>query len=165
MRMTKKFKLQIAADKVDLYKWVTEMTPGEYESFSKGHKAMGSYFEEGEFYMVNVENMGNEMIVQHYQLKEHAEDHLRFYSDRTEAYIMRWIPAIVGVPWEMKITPIDRNSCEFSCTIGADFPSRFLAMAAWINGLGGFFMRQHLAGEGVKFAENIEKKFNKASTR
>lgn len=160
MRMTKKFKMQIAAGNVNLYKWVTEMTPAEYESFSKGHKAMGSYFEDGEFYMVNVENMGNEMIVQHYQLKEHTEDHLRFYSDRTEAYICRWIPAIVGVPWEMKITPIDNHSCELSCTIGADFPSRLLAFAAWINGIGGFFMRKHLADEGEKFAKDIEKKFN-----
>lgn len=59
MRMTKTFKMQIAAKNVNLYKWVTEMTPAEYESFSKGHKAMGSYFEDGKFYMINVENMGN----------------------------------------------------------------------------------------------------------
>ncbi|WP_342438882.1 hypothetical protein NSS79_07675 [Paenibacillus sp. FSL L8-0436] len=107
--MTKKFKLQIAANHVNLYKWVTEMTPAEYESFSKGHKAMGSYFEDGEFY---------------------------------KAYICRWIPAIVGVPWEMKITPIDNTSYELSCTIGADFPSRLLAIAAWINGFGGFFRKE-----------------------
>lgn len=159
MRMTKKFKMQIAADNVDLYKWVTEMTPAEYESFSKGHKAMGSYFEDGKFHMVNVENMGNEMIVQHYQLKEHTKDHLRFYSDKTKAYIMRWFPAVVGVPWELTVTPIDKHSCEFTCTIGADFPSRVLAIAAWINGCGGFFMRKHLADEGWKFAKDIEKKF------
>ncbi len=60
----------------------------------------------------------------------------------------------------MKLKPIDNNSCEFSCTIGADFPSRLLAVAAWINGLGGFFMRKHLADEGGKFAKDIEKKFN-----
>jgi hypothetical protein len=100
------------------------------------------------------------MIVQHYQLQEHTEDHLRFYSDRTEAYIWRWIPAVVGVPWEMKLTPIDNSSCEFSCTFGVDFPSRLLALAAWINGCGGFFMSKHLADEGGKFVKDIEKKFN-----
>jgi hypothetical protein len=40
MRMTKKFKMQIAAKNVNLYKWVTEMTPARGINCFFGKKSM-----------------------------------------------------------------------------------------------------------------------------
>jgi len=34
-----------------------------------------------------------------------------------------------------------------------------LKIAAWISGLGGFFLKKHLKKEGVAFAGDIESKF------
>lgn len=162
MRVTKSFEISLPKQAIDLYQWVTEMTDADYASYARGHKAMGSYFRDGHFNMVNVEMIGNEMIVQHYILRDHRRDRVTFYSDKTKAYVLRWFPAVVGVPWEMEVRAKGPNRSELVCTIGADFPSRMLAFAAYINGLGGLFLRRHLNEEGKAFARDMERKFRKA---
>ncbi len=160
MRTTQFFEISLPKEAIDLYQWVTEMTDADYVSFARGHKAMGSCFKDGRFCMVNVETIGNEMIVQNYVLREHQPDRVRFYSEKTTAYVLRWFPAVVGVPWEMALRAKGPDRCDLVCTIGADFPSRRLATAAYINGLGGLFLRRHLNEEGRAFARNIERKFS-----
>ena len=162
MRTTRLFEIALPKEKIDLYRWVTEMTDADYASFAHGHKAMGSYFKDGHFFMANVEMIGNEMIIQNYALQEHRPDCVKFYSERTRAYIFRWFPAVVGVPWEMSLRANGPNRCDLVCTIGADFPNLMVAIGAFINGLGGFFLRRHLKEEGEAFARDIERKFRKA---
>jgi hypothetical protein len=159
MRLTRSFLINLPKENIDLYRWVTEMTPADYESYSKAHRAMGSFFQDGEFHMVNVENIGNEMIVQHYQLVGHRPDRIVFYSKATNAYVLRWFPATVGVPWVMELQPVQTGRCKLVCTIGADFPNVMVAFGAFMNGLGGFFLRRHLTEEGAAFACDIERKF------
>jgi len=159
MRVTRFFEIPLPKESIDLYRWVTEMTDADYASFADGHKAMGSYFKDGQFCMANVEMIGNEMIVQGYVLREHRPDRVEFYSERTKAYIFRWFPAVVGVPWEMGLRAKGADRCELFCTIGADFPNLAVALGAYINGLGGFFLRRHLKEEGEAFARDIERKF------
>jgi len=158
-RCVASFPINLASEKIDLYKWVTEMTNADYGSYSKAHLAMGSFFKDGKFCMMNVENIGNETLVQHYELEFHAPNHIQFYSSRTKAYVMRWFPAKVGVPWEMQIIATSATTSEFTCIIGADFPTLFLKVAAWLNGFGGTFLHRHLLEEGKAFANDIEKKF------
>lgn len=153
------FTINLPVEKIDLYKWITEMTNNDYNSYSKAHQAMGSFFKDGVFHTVNVENIGNETLVQHYALKYHEPHHVQFYSASTKAYVMRWFPAEVCVPWEMQVKATSNHSSELICMIGADFPNRFLQVAAWINGLGGIFLAGHLKQEGKAFAKDIEKKF------
>lgn len=153
------FPINLPIEKIDLYKWVTEMSDADYSSYSKAHQAMGSFFRDGGFYMLNVENIGNETLIQHYELKYHAPDHIQFYSSHSKAYVMRWFPAEVGVPWEMQIRPISATISELTCMIGADFPTLFLKVAAWLNGIGGRFIYRHLIEEGNAFAKDIERKF------
>jgi hypothetical protein len=161
MRVTRFFEIPLPVEKIDLYRWVTEMTDADYASFAHGHKAMGSYFKDGRFFMTNVEMIGNEMIVQHYALQEHRPDRVKFYSEKTKAYILRWFPAVVGVPWEMSLREKDSDRCDLVCTIGADFPNLVVAIGAFINGFGGLFLRNHLKEEGEAFARDIERKFQK----
>jgi len=159
MRVTRNFKISLPKEKIDLYRWVTEMTDADYTSYARGHKAMGSYFKDGRFFMTNVEMIGNEMIVQKYALQENQPDRVRFYSENTTAYILRWFPAVVGVPWEMSLRAKGSDRCDLVCTIGADFPNLTTAIGAFINGLGGLFLRKHLREEGKAFARDIERKF------
>ena len=40
--------INVPVDSIDVYKWLRELTDIEYQSFSKGHQAMGN-LNEGEF--------------------------------------------------------------------------------------------------------------------
>ena len=113
----------------------------------------------GEFYEVNVAYIGTDMLVQHYKLVESSKSHIKFYSPNTKAYLYRWLRVTFGVPWEMLLRSVSLDACELSCVIGADFPSRLLAAAAWLNGLGFLFLKRHLADEGWAFAASIGCKF------
>ncbi|MGN8071001.1 hypothetical protein [Mucilaginibacter sp. 22184] len=160
VRYTASFPIDLPAERIDLYQWVTEMTEQDYASYSKAHQAMGSHFKDGVFYTVNVENIGNETIIQHYELKYHTPSHVQFYSERSKAYIWRWLPAVVGVPWEMQIRPISANTSAIVCLIGVDFPNAWLRIGSWFNGLNGYFLRKHLRKEGFAFAKDITSKFS-----
>lgn len=159
IRFSASFSINLPVEKIDMYQWVTGMTEEDYLAYSTAHQAMGSSFKNGTFHTVNVENVGNETLIQHYELKYHSPSHVQFYSSRTKAYILRWIPAIVGVPWEMQVRPMSPSTSELVCLIGVDFPNIFLKMGAWFNGLNGLFLKRHLNHEGLAFARDIEKKF------
>ena len=85
------------------------------------------------------------------------------YSAGSEAFIMRWVRVIVGVPWEMQVRPLSQHTCELVCLVGADYPNLFIKVAAWFNGLGGRFIKKHLSKEGKAFAKDIETKFSNSS--
>jgi hypothetical protein len=159
VRYTESFPINLPAKQVHMYKWITEMTEPDYVSYSPAHRAMNSYFKEGILFMSNVENIGTDMIVQHYQLDYSSAEHIQLYSAASEAYIMRWVRVYVGVPWEMQIRPVSGNTCELVCMVGTDYPNLFIKLAAWLNGLGGLFIRKHLRKEGKAFAKDIESKF------
>jgi len=161
VRYVDRFAINLSAKQIDLHKWITEMTESDYLSYSPAHIAMNSYFKDGMLFMTNVENICTDLVVQHYELKFCDTAHVQLYSARSDAYILRWVPVIVGVPWEMQISPTSTNTCELVCLIGADYPNLFLKAAAWLNGLGGWFFKKHLSREGRAFAKDIEQKFRR----
>ena len=159
MRVSMTFPVNLRIDQIDMYRWVTDMTSADYQSFARAHTAMGSFFQGNRFFMVNVECIGSDLLVQHYELMEHSPAHVKFYSPRTTGYIYRWFPVTFAVPWEMTVRSVSDRTCELVCTVGADFPSPWLWIVAWANGLGFSFIRRHLAVEGAAFAMDIERKF------
>ena len=120
---------------------------------------MSSFYKNNTFYMKNVENIGIETVVHHYELRYHAPNHVQLYSPHSTAYIMRWFPATVAVPWELYIQPVSATSSRLVCLIGVDFPGFGLKIAAWFGGFGGLFLKKHLNKEGKAFARDIEEKF------
>lgn len=158
-RFIKSFPVNLPVEKIDLHKWITEMNDVDYRSYSTAHKAIGSYIRDNKFYMTNVENIGIDTIVQNYELKNYTANSIQLYSAKSKAYIMRWIPVTVGVPWELYVQPVSSTSSLMICLIGVDYPNILIRVAAWINGLGGLFLRKHLRKEGKAFAMDIEIKF------
>jgi hypothetical protein len=156
-RFVQSFPINLPIEKIDLNRWVFEMTDADYRSYSKDHKMMSSFFKDGVFFMKNLENIGGDSLIQRYELKYHSPHHVQFYSSETTAYVMRWFPATVGVPWEMRLTKTSDDTCELTCLIGVDFPN-VLLKAAWFSGLGDLFLKQHLSEEGKNFAKDIERK-------
>ena len=153
MRVSRSFPIDLPIEQIDMYRWATAMTSADYESFTPAHKALGSFRCDSRFFMVNVECIGSDLLVQHYELIEHSRSHVKFYSRRTRGYIYRWLPVTFSVPWEMTLRSTSARSCELTCTIGADFPSAILGALAGLNG-SFFFMRRHLAEEGAAFARH-----------
>ena len=160
VRFTQSFPVNLPMEKIDLHQWITQMNDLDYRSYSTAHKAVGSYIRDEKFFMTNVENIGLDTIIQNYELKASASNHIRLYSAKSRAFIMRWFPVTVGVPWEIYIQPISSTSSRLICMIGVDYPGTLLKFAAWINGLGGFFLRKHLRIEGKAFALDVERKFS-----
>ena len=159
-RFVQSFQINLPIEKIDLHKWVTEMTDADYRSYSKDHKMMSSFFKDGVFYMKNLENIGSDSLIQSYELKYHSPHHVQFYSSDTTAYVMRWFPAKVSVPWEMRLTKTSDNTCELTCLIGVDFPDVLLKIS-WFGSLGDLFLKRHLSEEGENFVKDIERKFAK----
>jgi hypothetical protein len=158
MRASKSFPVNLPVERIDMYRWVTEMTSDDYVSFTPSHKALGSFFRGSRFFMVNVECIGSDLLVQHYELLDHSKVHVTLYSSDTKGYVFRWFPVNMSVPWEMTLRPISSRTCELTCTIGADFRSPLLAAVAWASGAA-VFLRRHLAAEGAAFARHIERTF------
>ena len=159
-RYVQTFPINLPMEKVDLYEWVTGITDADYTSFSSAHKAMGVFFKDEVFYMKNVENIGLETMIQHYELKYSAPNQLQFYSPQSIAYMMRCFPIKVGVAWELYLQPVSANSCRLICLVGVDFPNLLIKIGGWLSGFGGMFLRKHLSKEGCAFASDIEKKFS-----
>ena len=159
MRYTVSFPVNLALEKIDLIKWIKGMTDADYTSYSKAHKAISSLTQDDKFYMTNVENIGTETLIQHYELKSQAPNSIQLYSSKSQAFIMRWFPVTVGVPWELYVQPVSANSSRLICLIGVDYPNPLLKIAAWCIGLGGFFLRSHLHKEAKAFAKDVEEKF------
>ena len=95
-RYVQSFPINLPAEKINLYRWITGMTDADYRSYSKGHKMMGSFFRGERFFMNIVENIGNETIIQHFELLKHSPCHVELYSSHTEVYVMRWFPTAVS---------------------------------------------------------------------
>ena len=157
MRVSKTCPVKLPIERIDMYRWAIEMTSDDYESFTPAHKAMGRFFVGPRFFMVNVECIGSDLLVQHYELVDHSKSHVRFYSARTKGYVYRWLPVTLAVPWEMTLRATSSRSCELTCTIGAEFRSELLGAVARTIG-SRFFIRRHLAAEGAAFARDIERK-------
>ena len=160
VRYTVNFPVNLALEKIDLMKWIKSMTDSDYRSYSTAHKAVNSFVEDDKFYMTNVENIGTETLIQHYELKSQAPNSIQLYSSNSQAFIMRWFPVTVGVPWELYIQPVSANSSRLICLIGVDYPNPVLKIAAWCIGLGGYFLRRHLRIEAQAFAKDVEQKFS-----
>ena len=155
------FLINLPAEQIDLKKWFVEMKEPDYTSYSTAHVAMSSYYIGEKLFSTNVENIGIDQIIQHYQMQYEAKDHVFLYSPKSSVYILRFVPVAVGVPWEMQIRPVSQNTSEFICMFGIDYPNWLLKTVFSFYGLGGLFLKRHLKKEGIAFAKDIEKKFSK----
>ena len=159
VRFVETFPINLPIEKIDLHQWFISMNDLDYRSYSTAHQAIGSYLRDGRFYMTNVENVGTDTIIQNYELKSYSADSVKLYSLRSKAYILRWIPVFVGVPWELSVKRVSATRSSLTCMIGVDYPNLLSRVAAWVNGLGGLFLRQHLKKETKSFALDIQRKF------
>lgn len=150
--------INVALDSIDMYKWLRELTDVEYQSFSKGHIAMG-HLNTGELGgMVNTEKVGSNILIQHYKIIKKSDSFVDLYSSKTKVLIFHLIPAKLEVYWTVKVVALSEQKSKFICEVRVRYPSRVLKFLSASIG-SPYFVQRHVEEEGALFAADIEKKF------
>ncbi|MFZ1790885.1 MAG: hypothetical protein WAT92_21350 [Saprospiraceae bacterium] len=157
-KFTSSSTINLAASQINLYEWLISMSENDYKNCSKSHKALGLVTIDNVEGMINVENLGGQLLIQHYKMIDKHPQHLVLESLKSDVYLFHLLKVHVQVEWRMSLKPLTNNSCEFTCQVGVKYPNQFLKMAHMIVG-GNYFLAKHTNEEGPLFANYIEKKF------
>jgi hypothetical protein len=112
-------------EKVNIADWLFNLPDAEYQKCSVNHIAAGfTRTPDGQPMSINVEMIGDALIVQHYVATEHRPDYCRMLS--VSDAIGKNGRTKVQVLWELKATAIDANTCEYTNEIHATATPEFL---------------------------------------
>jgi hypothetical protein len=113
-------------EKVDIADWLFKLPDAEYQRCSPAHIAAGTTTtDDGRPMSINVETVGDALIIGHY-VAEVQEPHLcRMVS--TSDFIMGSGRSKIQVEWKLSVKPIDSAHCEYSNHVHAVATDEFLA--------------------------------------
>ncbi|GGP02582.1 hypothetical protein LDL08_13260 [Nonomuraea glycinis] len=148
--------LDAPADQVDLENWLFTLSDAEYQACARGHRAAGTFVQNGVRGTVNVEAIGGHLIVQHYQEVSAKPSRVEMLSKRSRVYLFHLVPATIQVRWTMSATARDAETSEFRCTVE-------LTMSPLLRVLGalsllGVAIRAHTLEETKLFGDDIVRK-------
>ncbi|TCD26506.1 hypothetical protein EZ456_13005 [Pedobacter psychrodurus] len=100
-------------EKINLTQWLFTLTDHEYQACSTAHIAGGSSVtDDGKMISINVEMVGDNLLVQHYHEDISEAGHCRVSSISDS--ISPLGRATMGITWELKIKKISDEITEFS---------------------------------------------------
>ena len=126
MKFTQQAVINAPVEQVDLEDWLFTLSDSDYQATAKGHKAAGTFTTDGVRGMVNVESIGNVLIVRHYLKVKADSTHVEMLSERSHAYVAHLIPTSVWVRGTMTASARTEDTTSFSCTVETE-------MTAWIR--------------------------------
>jgi hypothetical protein len=96
---------------LDITEWLFTLGDAEYQQCSISHIACGSSrAADGKRMSLNVEEIGGSLVVEHYEdISE--KQHCRVIS--TSDVFVQGSRTTVHVVWDLSVTPLTENSCEF----------------------------------------------------
>lgn len=112
-------------EKVNIADWLLNLPDAEYQRCSVNHiaaGATGTY--DGQPMSINVEMIGEALVIQHYVATECRADYCRMLSQSD--VISQNGRSKVQVLWELKATRIDDQHCEYTNEIHATATPEFL---------------------------------------
>jgi hypothetical protein len=152
-------------ENINLTEWLFTLKDHEYQKCSTSHIAGGnSYTENGLRMSLNVEQIADNLLVQHYVEDISKRDHCSVNSISDS-----FSPAgrtTLGIKWELKINKISDSSCEFSNHVAISLTDHFLEVLKKMNvsdlepiriGITQN-LREHNKEETPLFAKDIENK-------
>ena len=156
MKFTQQTVINAPVEQVDLEDWLFTLSDSDYQATAKGHKAAGTFTTDGVRGMVNVESIGNVLIVQHYLKVKADSTYVEMLSERSHAYLAHLIPTSVWVRGTMTASARTEDTTSFSCTVETEMTAwiRFAAAASAF----GYFLRKHVDEEAWGFAADITRK-------
>jgi len=151
-------------EKVNIADWLLNLPDAEYQRCSTQHIGAGiTSTYEGKPMSINVETIGEALMVQHYVATVHRPDYCRMLSISDS--ITQNGRTKVQVLWELKVTKIDENTCLYTNEIHATAtPEMFEYLKEHgVNLAGAAASRQaasdaHNHEETPNFAKSIENK-------
>jgi hypothetical protein len=112
-------------EKVDIADWLFNLTDTEYQRCSHAHIAAGTTkTDSGKPMSINVETIGDALVVQHYVMEVHEPALCRLVS--TSDAITKNGRSKVKVVWELSAKRIDDETCEYSNNIHSYATDEFL---------------------------------------
>jgi hypothetical protein len=115
-------------EKIDLAEWLFTLSDAEYQACSPAHIAAGSggVAKNGRRTSINVEQVADNFLVQHYIEDIGAKNHCRVESVSDSISAMGRTK--LGIIWEVKVKKLTDNSCEFSNHVVVTLTSEFAAL-------------------------------------
>jgi hypothetical protein len=156
MKFSQQAVIRAPIEHVDLEQWLFTLSDSDYQAAARGHRALGTFTEEGVRGSINVESMGGTLMVQHYHEVSAGPARVEMLSKRSQAYVMHLIPVHFLVRWTMTATPRTTDTTTFSCTVEIEMPTLVRFAAALIGA--SYFVRKHVEEEAPNFAADIERK-------
>ena len=156
MKFSHQAAINAPVDRVDLEEWLFTLSDSEYQAAAKGHRAAGTFTENGVRGTVNVESIGGTLMVQHYHAVSAEPTRVEMLSKRSRGYVMHLIPVHFLVRWTMTAASRTGDTTTFDCTVEIEMPT-LVRLAAKLTGAP-YFVRKHVEEEAPNFAADIERK-------
>ena len=147
-------------EKVDIADWLFNLPDAEYQRCSPVHIAAGhTTSDDGRPMSINVETIGEALMVQHF-VAEVSEPHFCRLISVSDA-ITRRGRTKVHLKWELSTKKIDNDTCEYSNHIHATATDEFLT---FIDKNGITFEQARLARQQASDSHNREETPNFAKS-
>jgi len=145
-------KINAPIEKVNIADWVLHLPDAEYQRCSVSHIAAGSSMsDDGRPMSINVEKIGDAIVIQHY-VAEIAEPHYcRMVS--TSDSISPAGATKVQVVWELSAKKLDNETCEYTNHIHGTAIDETLA---FLGAHGVSLEAAHAARQQASHAHNLE---------
>jgi hypothetical protein len=156
MKVSHQAVIHAAADEVNLEQWLFTMSDSDYQAAARGHRAAGTFTQDGRRGSVNVESIGGTLMIQHYLECDAGPRRVEMLSERSDAYLFHLLRVHVQVRWTMTVEPLTADTATFTCDVELDMPL-ILRVAGALIGTP-YFVRKHVAEETPNFVADIERK-------
>ncbi|MBC7934083.1 MAG: hypothetical protein H7Y86_01810 [Rhizobacter sp.] len=124
--------INVPAEKINLTEWLFTLKEEEYQACSPAHIACGtSISKDGKRLSINVELVGDSLLVQHYMEEIGEKDHCLVYSLADS--ISSAGNARLGVTWELKVKKLSGTFCELSNHVVVSLTPEFSALLTKAN--------------------------------
>lgn len=118
-------KIKAPLDKVNIADWLFNLPDAEYQRCSHAHIAAGhTTSDDGRPMSINVETIGEALMVQHF-VAQVIEPHFCRLTSTSDAITMKGRTK-VHLLWELSAKKIDDDTCEYSNHIHASATDEFL---------------------------------------
>jgi hypothetical protein len=112
-------------EQVDIPAWCFALPDDEYQACSPAHIAAGATTApDGRRMSINVEVIGGSLMVQHYVEDIAEPHHLRLVSHSD--VVTPTGRTYIDVVWDLRVTKVDDDSCEFTNTVHTTAPAEML---------------------------------------
>ncbi|MGE0220874.1 hypothetical protein [Mycolicibacterium sp.] len=99
MKYTAQAVIQAPVEAIDLETWLFTLSDAEYQAAARGHRAAGTFVQDGRRGTVNVETVGGTLLIQHYLEQQAGPTHVDMLSERSRGYLFHLVPVPVWVRW------------------------------------------------------------------